>query len=84
MPREKLSPDAIDAGLAELKGWTLAGDGRSIRRKFEFKNFSEAFAFMTRCALALQAQVDALASPLHTPGRAQGTAPARTHVGASP
>ena len=30
-------------------GWTL--DGVSIRRQFTFKNFREAFAFMTQVAL---------------------------------
>ena len=35
-------------------GWTLAADGLSISRTFTFKNFSEAFAFMTRSALAAE------------------------------
>jgi 4a-hydroxytetrahydrobiopterin dehydratase len=38
--------------LADLpKGWTLAEDKKSISQDFKFKNFSEAFAFMTRVAL---------------------------------
>ena len=51
MAREKLDGQAVAALLAGLENWALAADGRSIRRKFEFKNFSEAFAFMTRVAL---------------------------------
>jgi 4a-hydroxytetrahydrobiopterin dehydratase len=54
MTREKLNKDAIAAALAELEGWSLAADGASIKRSFVFKNFSEAFAFMTRVALAAE------------------------------
>jgi 4a-hydroxytetrahydrobiopterin dehydratase len=54
MAREKLRPDAIQDALADLDGWALAEDGGSIRRRFEFKNFSQAFGFMTRAALAAE------------------------------
>lgn len=54
MARERLSPDAIRAALAELDGWELADDGLSIRRVFTFRNFSEAFGFMSRVALAAE------------------------------
>lgn len=54
MAREKLTPDAVAAAFAELEGWTLAADGKSIRRVFTFKNFSEAFGFMSRAALAAE------------------------------
>jgi len=54
MAREKLGKDAIAEALAGLEGWTLATDGGSIKRTFTFKNFSEAFAFMTRVALAAE------------------------------
>jgi 4a-hydroxytetrahydrobiopterin dehydratase len=38
--------------LAHLpSGWRLAEDQKSINQDFKFKNFSEAFAFMTRVAL---------------------------------
>lgn len=33
------------------EGWVLAADGKSIRQSFRFKDFTEAFAFMTRIAL---------------------------------
>ena len=52
MSRQKLPREAIDAALAGLDGWSLAADGASISRRFTFRNFSEAFAFMTRAALA--------------------------------
>ena len=32
-------------------GWTLAEDGKALLRTFKFKDFSEAFAFLTRVAL---------------------------------
>lgn len=54
MAREKLDGAAIRAALEALSGWTLASNGESISRTFTFKNFSEAFAFMTRVALAAE------------------------------
>ena len=54
MAREKLPPEAIDAELAKLDGWAPADGGAAIARRFEFRNFSEAFAFMTRVALAAE------------------------------
>jgi len=32
-------------------GWTLEGGGKALVRTFKFKDFSEAFAFLTRVAL---------------------------------
>ena len=54
MAREKLTKEAVEQALATLPGWTLAADGLSISRTFTFKNFSEAFGFMTRAALAAE------------------------------
>jgi 4a-hydroxytetrahydrobiopterin dehydratase len=54
MAREKLSQLAIEERLADVDGWALSADGGSIRRTFTFRNFSEAFAFMTRVALAAE------------------------------
>lgn len=31
--------------------WTLSEDGKALERTFRFKNFSEAFAFLTRVAM---------------------------------
>jgi 4a-hydroxytetrahydrobiopterin dehydratase len=44
------------AGLDELLsgGWTLAEDGRSISRNFKFRDFVEAFSFMSACALVAE------------------------------
>ena len=54
MSREKLSPQAVDEALKELDGWNVADGGAAIARTFDFRNFSEAFAFMTRAALAAE------------------------------
>ncbi|MCX7303041.1 MAG: 4a-hydroxytetrahydrobiopterin dehydratase [Hyphomicrobiales bacterium] len=54
MAREKLGAEAVAGAMAGLNGWRLADDGLSIGRTFTFRNFSEAFAFMTRCALAAE------------------------------
>lgn len=52
---EKLSIDEITKGLAALEGWTKTGDREAITKKFQFKNFSEAFGWMTRVALKAEA-----------------------------
>ena len=32
-------------------GWTLNEDGKALERSYRFKDFSEAFAFLTRVAM---------------------------------
>lgn len=54
MARDALSQHEIRQSLRQLEGWALAEDERSIARKFTFADFSEAFAFMTRAALAAE------------------------------
>lgn len=39
------------AAVARLAGWTAAEDRDAIVKSFRFKDFSAAFAFMTRVAL---------------------------------
>jgi 4a-hydroxytetrahydrobiopterin dehydratase len=39
----------ITAALAELRGWTVVN--AKLHREFQFKNFVEAFGFMTTVAL---------------------------------
>ncbi len=48
----KLDPDAVEAALEALSGWTHA-DGQ-LHREFRFENFVEAFGFMTRAALVAE------------------------------
>ena len=51
---ERLSKDARAAALRELKGWTEVAGRDAIGRTFIFKDFNEAFGFMTRVALAAE------------------------------
>ncbi len=45
-----MTPEDMKKNLAELPdGWVL--DGKKISRQFQFKDFNEAFAFMTKVAL---------------------------------
>jgi 4a-hydroxytetrahydrobiopterin dehydratase len=48
---EKLTADARRAALAQLAGWSEADGRDAIHKTFRFKNFSQAFAFMTQVAL---------------------------------
>jgi 4a-hydroxytetrahydrobiopterin dehydratase len=45
----KLGDNEIKSELSKVKGWKVV-EGK-IQRNFEFQNFEEAFAFMTRVAL---------------------------------
>jgi 4a-hydroxytetrahydrobiopterin dehydratase len=54
MKREKLERQAIAAELAKLDGWSLDDAGTAISRSFKFRNFVEAFGFMTEAALAAE------------------------------
>ncbi|TWB51957.1 4a-hydroxytetrahydrobiopterin dehydratase [Rhizobium sp. ERR 922] len=54
MKYDRLDRAAIDENLAELGGWALADDGLSISKTFKFRNFVEAFGFMTEAALAAE------------------------------
>ncbi len=53
---ERLSREAKAAALAALPEWRLAGvgDGDAIARSFRFRDFSQAWAFMARVALAAE------------------------------
>lgn len=52
MAREKLSDAAIAEALEGVEGWSRVKGREAITRTFTFRNFSEAFGFMTRVALA--------------------------------
>jgi 4a-hydroxytetrahydrobiopterin dehydratase len=51
---EKLAAAQRDAVLAELNGWTLVEGRDAIARTLKFADFSQAFGFMTRVALAAE------------------------------
>jgi 4a-hydroxytetrahydrobiopterin dehydratase len=50
----RLTPAARTAALRKLPKWKLAADGTAISRTFTFADFSEAFGFMARAALAAE------------------------------
>ncbi len=51
MPVEELTAEERDTWLRALPQWSLAREGKAIERSFEFADFAEAFAFMTRIAI---------------------------------
>ncbi|MBK6511488.1 MAG: 4a-hydroxytetrahydrobiopterin dehydratase [Haliea sp.] len=53
MVNEKLSPQDINKQLAQLDGWSLHDD--KLQRQFVFRNFVEAFGFMSQVALLAEA-----------------------------
>jgi 4a-hydroxytetrahydrobiopterin dehydratase len=50
----KLTGEARADALASMPGWAAVEERDAIRREFKFRNFSEAFGFMTRVALAAE------------------------------
>jgi 4a-hydroxytetrahydrobiopterin dehydratase len=42
--------------LADHPAWALAREGKAITRTFQFKDFSQAWGFMSRVALLAEAQ----------------------------
>ncbi len=54
MDYEKLATAAVAERLKDLSGWTLTRDGAAIARDFKFRNFVDAFGFMTEAALAAE------------------------------
>jgi len=50
----KLSGKEREEALGRLNGWVYDEAADAISHEFKFKDFSEAFAFMTRVALLAQ------------------------------
>jgi 4a-hydroxytetrahydrobiopterin dehydratase len=44
----------VDQALAGLDGWSAVEGREAISKSFRFKDFNEAFGFMTRIALAAE------------------------------
>lgn len=57
-PRRALSATEIVTRLAQLSGWTLAGDGANtaIEKTFRFANYYETIAFVNAVAFMAHAQ----------------------------
>jgi 4a-hydroxytetrahydrobiopterin dehydratase len=54
MAMQKLTGDARKTALGKLKGWSELKGRDAISKKFTFKDFNEAFGFMTRVALVAE------------------------------
>lgn len=50
----KLNDEQREAALADLPGWSWDAERDAITRRFRFADFSAAFGFMTRVALAAE------------------------------
>ena len=50
----KLTGDTRKSALAGLKGWSETSGRDAITKKFVFKDFNQAFGFMTRAALVAE------------------------------
>jgi len=51
---ERLSAEARQSALKGLSGWTETPGREAIARTFVFKDFNEAFGFMSRVALVAE------------------------------
>jgi 4a-hydroxytetrahydrobiopterin dehydratase len=51
---QKLTGEARQAALAKLAGWSEVKDRDAITKTFVFRDFNEAFGFMTRAALVAE------------------------------
>ena len=51
---QKLDTEARKAALAKLNGWSEVAGRDAISKKFVFKDFNQAFGFMTRAALVAE------------------------------
>lgn len=51
---ERLKPEDRAAGLNSLPDWHLCEGREAISKSFKFRNFREAFAFMTQVALVAE------------------------------
>ncbi|MCV0373348.1 MAG: 4a-hydroxytetrahydrobiopterin dehydratase [Nitrosarchaeum sp.] len=45
----RLSPDALQAELKSLDGWSIKNE--KLHKEFEFRDFNQAFGFMSRAAM---------------------------------
>ena len=51
---EKLTGEARKSALARLNGWSEVAGRDAITKRFVFKDFNQAFGFMTRAALVAE------------------------------
>ena len=46
----KMTPEELNGAIEELEGWSKADGRDAIQKTFKFKDFNQAFAFMTKVA----------------------------------
>src|ERR1700757_460634 len=51
---QRLTAEARKSGLKDLPGWTEVAGREAIAKTFVFKDFNEAFGFMSRVALVAE------------------------------
>jgi 4a-hydroxytetrahydrobiopterin dehydratase len=51
---QKLSGEARKSAMTRLSGWSEVSGRDAITKKFAFKDFNQAFGFMTRAALVAE------------------------------
>lgn len=51
---ERLDRQAVQDKIGALQGWTLIEGRDAIYKRFQFTDFTAAFAFMTRCAIVAE------------------------------
>ncbi len=51
---EKLSAEARRRALSDLPGWNQVKNRDAIQKSFQFKDFNQAWGFMSRVALAAE------------------------------
>ncbi len=54
---ERLSAEARKSALQGIPGWSEVSGREAIARAFTFKDFNEAFGFMSRAALVAEKKV---------------------------
>ncbi len=54
MSAQKLTDTERESALAELDGWSLVDGRDAMSKTFTFKNFNEAFGWMSRVAMAAE------------------------------
>lgn len=48
---ERLTDEERAVALSELDGWSMVEGREAISKSFEFRNFNQAFGFMSRVAM---------------------------------
>ena len=51
-----LTPEQISVFLADVPGWQLTREGKAIQRRFSFRNFKAALAFVNKVGEVAEAE----------------------------